>query len=119
MVENSLLQYFDKSAEVQAYRYRKELVEEANAGLADTLGEDEIDRIRSDADDRLAELSGLVDEINQALHVDPDELGLETPEDPEVIVGDVDEQEEPLIDTGEGWGNATVALKRRKAYQAT
>jgi hypothetical protein len=116
MVESSLLQYFDTRAEGLAYLHRRELEEEANAGLADTLGEDEIDRIRGDADDRLAELSGLVDKINQALHVDPDELGLETPDDPDVIVGEVDEREEPLIDTGEGWGDASISLKRRKAY---
>ncbi len=115
-VENSLLQYFDTTVEDTAFQMCCDLEDEESERLADELGDDVMERIRSEAEARLDELSGLVDEINESLHVDPGEFGIERPVTPDVLIGEVDEQEEPLIDTSDGWGNATVALKRRKAY---
>ena len=58
-----------------------------------------------------------MDEINKALAFDPYKAGVLIPETPEVIIGDWQATQTPLLDTADDWASNTRRLIARKAYQ--
>ncbi|MGB5834327.1 MAG: hypothetical protein WBG92_20405, partial [Thiohalocapsa sp.] len=97
-VDASLRQYHDPRVAEQAADLRDELEREANADLIDRLGPETLERIRSETQGRLDEAVGLITEINQALRIDPSNLVDVQTYTPDVLIGDADEQVEPLFD---------------------
>lgn len=115
-VAASLRQYHDATiAETAAERAARSEIA-ANADLADQLGTETLERIRADAQTKLDELDGLVDEINNALRIDVDDLDLMLDE-PETLIGEIDEQARPLFDSGDDYATATRRLIQRKRYE--
>jgi hypothetical protein len=116
VVENSLLQYFDKSLANRAAEAKRELEAAANARLADTLGEDRLAEIRTAAEAKLEDLESLVEQVNDALAFDPAEAGVEIPDEPEVLIGSTACRTDPLLDTAGDWVEQTRRLIARKRY---
>ena len=116
VVENSLLQYFDKSLANRAAETKRALEAAANERLADTLGEERLAEIRTAAEAKLEDLESLVDEVNAALAFDPAEAGVEIPPEPEVLIGATACRNDPLLDTAGDWVEQTRRLIARKKY---
>ncbi len=117
VVRDSLDQYHDDDVAYRARAIKSDLMDKANARLADTIGEETLAAIRYQAELRLADLEGLVEEVNKALLIDPTEAGVEIPPDPEVIIGDWTQTQAPLLDTAEDWSSNTRRLIARKQYE--
>lgn len=117
MVDSSLLQYYDPDVASKGQQFRQKLEDQANERLADTLDPEAMARIRSEAQEKLSDLEDLADEVNEALQVSPDDIGMESPDDPDPLIGETDESELPLIDTLDDWLKNTTALRRRKRYE--
>lgn len=115
-VANSLRQYHDPHVAARAAEVRSELQAEANQRLVDQLGAETLERIRAEAQTKLDALDGLVGEINAAMQIDPSDLIDLRTYSPEVLVGDTDEQVEPLFDTRLDYATATRRLIDRKRY---
>jgi hypothetical protein len=115
-VERSLLQYYDRGLAARAAEERELLEHPAAPWLTEQLGEETLERIRSEAEAKLAGLDELVEEVNQALAFDPAEAGIRIPPDPEVMVGDTACHTEPLLDTAGRWAEQTSNLIARKRY---
>ncbi|MFC1688265.1 hypothetical protein ACFL07_01225 [Pseudomonadota bacterium] len=116
-VDQSLLQYFDTTLSHRGVRVREELEEIANQQLQDQLGEEVLDSIRTSAVDRIDQLQDLVKEINESLNIDPYEVGVEMPTEPELIIGDTACRTRPLFDSTEDWGEASRRLLARKRFE--
>ena len=56
-------------------------------------------------------------EINDALHVSPETIGLSPPEEIKRLVGDTRVANDPIIDTDGDWILQTQKLKSRKDYK--
>lgn len=116
VVEASLRQYFDDHARARATLARFELEEEANTRLAGQLGPEVLGEIRASAQGRLEELGELARQVNEALHFDPEAIGIVLPEAPTVVMGETTEHGLPLFDSANDWGEATRRLIGRKQY---
>ena len=116
VIRDSLLQYYDRDLVDKARQERDRLEEEANARLAEQLGDDAMSEIRFNAQGKLEELDELVDQINEALHFDPAEAGIVMPEAPEVMIGDTQLRDLPLFDSANDWATSTMRLIQRKRY---
>jgi hypothetical protein len=117
-LEKSLLQYYDRRLANRSAEVRRNLEEHANLRLADRFGPDALSRLREGAEEKLAELQHLTDQINGALRVDPDAVGVEIPEAPETLIGDATPTARPLVDTDGGWTEQTLRLAEWKRYEA-
>lgn len=116
VVEASLAQYHDAEVESRAFWASRELEERANARLAEQLGPEVMGEIRASAQGRLEELGELARQVNEALHFDPEAIGIELPEAPNVVIGETTEHGLPLFDSANDWGEATRRLIGRKQY---
>lgn len=116
VVDNSLLQYFDTKVAKEAALTMIDAEIAANKKLTESIGLDTLQRIREEAESKLDDLTEQVDQVNDALRIDPGEVGIEMPEVPEILVGDVDESDHPLLDTDEDWMEQTTQLRDRKGY---
>lgn len=110
-----MMQYFDTTLATRGRKLKEELEAKANADLEKHLGEETLADIRADAQEKLDELEGLTEEINEQLTVDPFEFDIEDPEDLEILEGDTDISEHPLVDTDD-WEESTENMRRRKQY---
>jgi len=117
VVEDSLLQYYDTSLAGRGILAVMKLEEDANAELKDCLGEDTLNAIRTQAKDKLDQLGGLVQEINDALNIDPYEVGITTPDEPTIIFGDTASRTRPLFHSDDDWGEASRRLLSRKRFE--
>lgn len=116
VVSASLSQYHDSRLAGRAAEIRSELEHEANARLAEHIGAEMLATIRTQAEGKLAELDGLVSQVNEALRFDLDELGIGLPDDPPVLAGETNEQAAPLYDSALEWEVATMRMIARKQY---
>lgn len=115
MVQTAIDQYWDAGIASRARQLRRELTEEANARLAVKLG-DSVEGIRSRIEDSLGEVSYLVDQINQELAFSPDEIGIDMPDVPPVMMGQWSATMPALLDTADDWAVSTQRMIERKAY---
>jgi len=115
-IDDSLLQYYDDSLYMRDLNRRHRLLDEANANLKAHLGQERLDAIRTEAESKFDELQDLVDQVNDALRINPRAVGIEMPETPEVEIGDTACRYPPLIDPTMDWAEATGNLIKRKKY---
>jgi hypothetical protein len=111
-VTTSLKEYFDTSVVTKGRVLRVELEDQANDGL--DISDDDV---RDEANRKLSELTDLVYEVNEAMHVEPEDVGLEPPESVEAVIGNARQAVTPLIDTNEEWTKQTQRLISRKKYE--
>jgi hypothetical protein len=117
VVDRSLLQYWDHGVADRAAEAKDALESEANARLADQLGDEFLEELRARAEAKLEDLDTLADEINAELAIDPESIdGFDMPEVVEVLIGETDCANEPLFDSDVDWSESTRRLKARKDY---
>lgn len=115
MVRDALAQYHDPDVAAKARALRQHLMAEANERLADSL-QGHMDAIETAMRLKLEELESQVQEVNDALNIDPSDFDIETPDAPQVLVGETNVIEEPLIETSEDWAEQSRRLIERKQY---
>jgi hypothetical protein len=64
----------------------------------------------------LDNLQEVMDELNEEMSIDPAEVGVEVPDAPEVMWGEVNGLQSPLFDTADGYVENTQRLKARKEF---
>ncbi len=116
VVNESLLMYFDKEVSGRSYEMQRSLEADANRRLAAVIDPEVLANLRREGEARITELDELVDEVNAALTVDPEAVGIDMPDTPDIIYGDVAGGETPLLDTVNDWAVETRRLKARKDY---
>ena len=117
-IEANLREHWSESAGRRNAELRLQYQEAANEGIEQLLGEDGLRRIEEAARASIAKLEDEVQALNDALDVDPDEAGIETPDLPESeLADDVDPDVVPVFTTDDDWMTSTRKLQRRKAYE--
>jgi hypothetical protein len=108
---------YDGTLEARVARARTEWLERAQVRLETQVDQEKLERLRADAEAKLATLGEEIDAINEALR---DETGddIELPE-PVIPSPDLNGHlaAKPLIDSGWSWVEQTLALKASKAYR--
>lgn len=107
--------FFDASLEQRVREARNDWIAEAQARLDEQLDQEELDRIQTEASERLEQLRDEIDALNDALHVDIGDVDLPEAVIPEPEV-DGASNGTPLISSAWGWIEQTVALKESKGY---
>lgn len=116
VVDGSLAQYFDDGIEETSATNAYWLETGTNGWLAENLGDEVLQRIRAAAAAKLEELQELVNQVNDALRVDISDLDLVDLPPPEVLIGDINVETDPLFDSTMDWTQATRRLIERKSY---
>jgi hypothetical protein len=112
--------FFDTTLARRSLELELQWREEAKQVLAEGLDDEQLARLRRDAQATLDELEDKRDELNEALRVDAD--GIELPEPPEVPWGEVDGAgglPPSLIDSNWDFAEQTRRLKAHKSYEET
>ena len=111
------LSYFDDDLAERGRKLGAEWERAAAERLSAGLGEGALREIHRLATDRLQRAQVLIDEISAAVTINPDELLIDLPPVPKVLMGRNDGHGLPcVIDTADGFIAVTAALKGRKAY---
>ena len=106
--------FFDSSLERRVHEVCREWEERAQVALEEQLGEEEISRVRAEAEEKIDELYELVQEVNEQLWVPTD--GIELPEVPKVPAPAENGTPSPLAASGMDYVELTRALRTRGAY---
>ena len=115
IVREALDPFFDKTLDGRVDAAYQRWVDEAQCRLDKQLDRAEIERIQAEAAGKLEELREEIDAINQALHVDIDDLDLPKPVVPEPEIDEADHGL-PLVDSTWEWAEQTASLKASKTY---
>jgi hypothetical protein len=116
IVRKAINPFFDASLDRRVKAARDEWLAHAQARLEEQLDPDELQRIKTEAAEKLGQLREEIDAIADALHVDIYDFDL-----PEIVIpepklpGSLDGL--PLIDSTWEWVEQTVRLKASKAYE--
>jgi hypothetical protein len=117
IVRKAIKPFYDTGLDARVSAARHEWQDQAQAVLEAEIGEDQLDALRDEAEDKLVELEDEVDALNDALHVrEIDGLDLpELPEPPQPEVTAVDGL--PLIDSRWSHAEQSLQLIAHKAYR--
>jgi hypothetical protein len=117
LAREAMLPYYDTALEGRVYRARQAWLTQAQAAVDAQLDADTLERIRTQAAARLAEMRAEIDELNSALHVATD--GFTLPELPDVPApSDLAEVNGlPLIDSRWSFAEQCRQLIHSKAYR--
>ena len=117
IAENAIAPFYDPTLGLRVDRARSVWQEQAQAALAEQAGERLLERLREQAEAKLASLRGEIDAINDAMRLSVEDVKLPPiPSVPEPVL-DQDPEEEPLIDSRWSYLEQTRRLIRSKAYK--
>jgi hypothetical protein len=109
--------FFDPGLEDRVKAARRRWEEEVNAVLAEKIGEEDLERIRTDAERQLIEIREKATALDRALRVEEIE-GIELPEPPAIPEAEVQGMDGlPLIDSDWDWAEQTRRLIAHRAYE--
>jgi hypothetical protein len=109
--------FWDSGLDERVREARQQWETEAQQVLTEQVGEEQIEQIRTEAEEALEEVRDQVANLEAALAVDEID-GVELPEPPEIIYGDVPaDNGKPLIDSDREWAEQTRQLIAHKAYE--
>lgn len=114
IVRQAIEPFYDSTLDARVWDAREEWLREAQTRLDAQLDQEQRGWIRLEAAEKLDVLREEIDAINNALHVNVDDLTL-----PDIVVPEPElsgHTSRPLIDSRWGWVEQTVSLKRSKAY---
>lgn len=115
IVRDTLNEFYDHTLERRVRQARTEWTTEAQARVDASLDPGEVQRIRSDAALKLAQLEREIEALNEALRIDVSDIAL-----PEISIPipEIEETEvSPLVDSSWTWTAQTASLKASKDYQ--
>lgn len=119
LVRRAIKPFWDGTLEERTREVRRTWEAEAQKAFEDALGEDQLDQLRSEAEDRLGDLEELVAEVNEQLRVEVP-AGLALPKPPAIPKAEIDGVDGlPLLDSDWNYGEATLRLKAHRAYEGT
>ncbi len=109
--------FFDTSLERRVTEARQQWLEEAQVRLAEQTNGEEMARLQTEAEDKLAELRNEIDALNDAMHLEVGDIEL-----PEVVIPEAEIEVErnglPLIDSDDDWADQTRGLILSKRYES-
>jgi hypothetical protein len=118
IVERAFDPYFDRTLEERVSQAEEDWTRQAEEVLADQIDPERLETLREEAADKLTELKGAIDSINERLRLAAaDHFTLPEIEVPEAEV-DENATRLALVSFDDGWVAATHALIRRKAYES-
>jgi hypothetical protein len=113
LARDAIRPFFDSGLVERVRKVRHEWEAEAQQVLEDALGEDELERIRTDAQDKLDKLEELREQVTEAMTVDADRVDL--PDIPEVPRAQAKLTDIPaLVSSDMSFAEAVKRLKGRK-----
>jgi hypothetical protein len=121
LAHEAIAPFFDSRLTAQVLRARAAWLEQAQQIIDDSLGTDELDRIRAEAAEKLQTMQEQIDEINDALRVSVDDFDLPELEIPESEL-DPDNNDDaplPLIDSRDDWTEQTLGLLDSRSYRGS
>lgn len=116
LVRNALDAYYDHELARRVREAHKEWKERAQAALEEQLGSDFLERHRESAEEKLKDVEEQIEAFNDSLDIDTDHVELpefEVPEPEDRVYG----LPEPLIDSDDGYVEATLKLIAHKEYE--
>jgi hypothetical protein len=106
--------FFDKTLARRVADARRGWEFDAQAALDEQLGPDLLQRLREDAEEKLASLRDEVDALNEALWIDPD--GIQLPPMPDIPGAELNGTPFPLVGSKMEFAEFIHTLKERGAY---
>lgn len=117
IVLKATLPFYDPGLDDRVKVARLEWEEKVNAVLVEKIGEEDLGRIRADAEKQLEEIREKATALDKALRVEEIE-GIKLPEPPEIPEAEVDGMDGlPLIDSDWDWAEQTRRLIAHRAYE--
>jgi hypothetical protein len=108
--------YFDTTLAGRVAEARRDWLDEAQAALDEQMDEEQMDRVRRDAAEKLAAMRAEIDALNEALHIDTSDFDLPELAIPTAEVnGDVHGL--PLLDSRWSFAEQCQRLIESKAYR--
>jgi hypothetical protein len=109
--------FFDSDLDDRVRVARRDWEERVNALLVEQIGEEDLARIRTEAEEQLVEIREKATALDRALRVEEIE-GIELPEPPEIPKAETGEVDgSPLIDSDWDWAEQTRRLIAHRAYR--
>lgn len=108
--------FYDRTLEERVGEAEDEWIQEAQAIVDEAVDDDQLDRIRTQAAEKLDQLSEQIDAINQALQIDADDFDLPIPAVPEARL-DRGRVMNPLSDSRWSFADQTLRLIASKEYR--
>jgi hypothetical protein len=115
MFEQAFAPYIDQTLYARVREAREKWYEDAREAISEQIDEDMLEEIRTEAAERLEELSAEVAAINEKLQITVDGFTLPRVRVPEAEIN-LDPERQTLVSLGDDWVEATRALKERKSY---
>lgn len=117
LARGALDSFYDRSLSHRVSQVRQAWLEEAQAAIDEQMDQDQLERIRQEADAKLAELREEIDALNDALRVSAD--GIRLPAPPEIPAAEVAGSDGlPLLDSGWSFAHQCRRLIDSKAYRS-
>lgn len=115
IARDAIAPFYDSTLERRVGRAKAEWLEAAQATVDATVDADALDRLRADAEIKLAAMRQQIDEINDALQVDPADFTLPAPVVPTAVVAGAHGL--PLVDSRMSFAEQSQRLLDFKAYR--
>ncbi len=115
IARDAVTRFYDTSLDRRVAEARRQWLTEAQQALDDSMDAEELDRVRTEAADKLAELQSEIDAINDALRVDVDRDDL-----PEIVIPGPEldgDRPAPLLDSSWEFAEQCHRLIASKAYR--
>jgi hypothetical protein len=116
IANKAVLPFFDTSLERRVLEARRAWLIEAQSRLEEQTDSEEMARLQSEAESKLAELREQIDALNEAMYLEVGDIELPEIEIPDPVI-DVAPNGLPLIDSDEDWATQTFGLIDSKRYR--
>ena len=111
--------FYDPGLDDRVREARREWEQRAGQVLEREIGQEQLERLRLDAEAKLDDLTAEIEALNDALRVDEIE-GIDLPDIPDIPAAKVDGSDgkpSPLIDSGWSFAEQSRRLKAYRAYE--
>jgi hypothetical protein len=115
IIDRAFDPYFDRTLEARVRDAKQQWLTAAEAAMSEQIDEHVLANLRNEATEKLAELRGEIERINEQLQLSTDDIELPEIEVPEPEVDD-EAPRQALVSLDQDWVEATRALIARKAY---
>ena len=115
LAEQALVPFFDRTLFRRCVQARRDWEDACQAAIDAQTDQDQLDRLRTEAEQTLATLQAEVDRLNRELSIDPTGYELPAPSIPEPEIT-VEPDGLPLVDSAWPWADQSRRLIASKAY---
>jgi hypothetical protein len=115
IAEQAVAPFFDYTLARRCARARREWEDACQAAIDEQTDQDQVDRLRTEAQQTLATLQAEIERLNRELSIDTDGYELPAPAVPDAEIT-VEPDGQPLIDSAWSWAEQSRRLIASKAY---